>query len=331
MTLTERTGIIERMKKRIKVLRETAWDAGLNEPIINRWLDNFSSCGRNVENDKLHALHLLSNFMYFGRYELRALLRRLYRDLFRYPIIQQIRKHSQDVADFSAISDRYEVELEHSRFLGIGSPAESGAHLLYYLRQETDLPKNLFIDSSALFYNTQASNTVKNNGVIPRGAQRLRDEKVRHYIFIDDLCASGQQASEYTGKLLKKIRTLGGNAKLHYYVLLATEQGLEVVRNSTMFDQCECVLELDRSYRVFESNRYFEPPTDGIERAYSKDMCYHYGCQLWPTGPLGYCSCQLLLGFQHNTPDNTLPIIWADSTIGTGRRWEPIFRRYGKM
>ena len=36
---------------------------------------------------------------------------------------------------------------------------------------------------------------------------------------------------------------------------------------------------------------------------------------------------QLLIGFHHNVPDNTLPILWFDSPNAD---WRPIFRRYPK-
>ena len=39
----------------------------------------------------------------------------------------------------------------------------------------------------------------------------------------------------------------------------------------------------------------------------------------------GYKDSQLLLGFTHNTPDNTLPIIWKEEN------WIPIFKRYSKI
>ena len=42
---------------------------------------------------------------------------------------------------------------------------------------------------------------------------------------------------------------------------------------------------------------------------------------------LGFKDCQLLLGFNHNTPDNTLPIFWYDEK---NYNWYPIFKRYKK-
>jgi hypothetical protein len=59
-------------------------------------------------------------------------------------------------------------------------------------------------------------------------------------------------------------------------------------------------------------------------------MSEAYGRELWRLYPLGYRNGQLLVGFHHNTPDNTLPIVWKDDIRCRGRPWEPVFRRYWK-
>ena len=327
MTWTDEQEI---MRAKIKVLWETVWDADVNERHINRWLHNFVCCERDAAKDELHALHLLSNFMYFGNLELRGLLYRLYRDLFRYPIIQQLRKDNNGTIDSELLERLFQDELTRTRFLGVGNPSESGVHLLYYLRQETGLPKDIFINTHEIFMRAYPDNATRSEQNKRRAGYRLRDDSVRHYVFIDDLCGSGDQACDYSRDLLEEIRALGGNATLHYYVLFATEQGVNAVREWTEFDRCECVLEFDNSYRVFDSDRYFKPSTRGIDQEYCREMSEHYGSQLCPTAPLGYGNSQLLVGFHHNTPDNTLPIIWSDSPVDSGRRWEPIFRRYSK-
>ena len=42
--------------------------------------------------------------------------------------------------------------------------------------------------------------------------------------------------------------------------------------------------------------------------------------------PLGFNDGAYLIGFEYNTPDNTLPIFW-----GTSNNWKPIFTRYEKI
>ena len=61
---------------------------------------------------------------------------------------------------------------------------------------------------------------------------------------------------------------------------------------------------------------------------FAEQMCRFYGSSLVPGDPFGYDNGQLLIGFHHNTPDNTLPIFWYDEPGGTS--WTPIFKRYPK-
>jgi hypothetical protein len=53
-------------------------------------------------------------------------------------------------------------------------------------------------------------------------------------------------------------------------------------------------------------------------------MVEKYGKKLYKNHMLGYKDSQLLLGLEHNTPNNTLPIFWSEE------EWSPIFKRYGK-
>ena len=51
-------------------------------------------------------------------------------------------------------------------------------------------------------------------------------------------------------------------------------------------------------------------------------MCLQYGKMAYPKAPLGFDDGQLLIGFSHNIPDNTVPIIWS-----TENEWNGIFPR----
>src|SRR3546814_11982149 len=69
----------------------------------------------------------------------------MFRDLYKYPIVEQIRQELGDSTDEVAIATRFGQELNATRFVGIGNPAESGTHLLYYFRQENYPTRARFI------------------------------------------------------------------------------------------------------------------------------------------------------------------------------------------
>ena len=305
---------------KIKTLSETVWERRAREPAITEWLDNFAASNPSAPDERMHALFLLSNFMYFGSRQIRELLKALYRDLYRYPILETIRRANHDTLDAAVIDPLFKAEREATRFFGVGNPSESGCHLLYYFRQENALPKNLFIHTHRVF--TRAGGL---------GELQLRDPTVKQYIFIDDFCGSGKQGTEYSRDLVEEIKRLNPHVFVAYYVLFATTAGINKVRNETAFDKARAIYELDLSFKCFSTDsRYFRTPGAGIDPRFCEEMCRKYGANMGPAPHvLGFEDSQLLIGFHHNTPDNTLPIIWFDEPGGIP--WKPIFRRYPKL
>jgi len=117
------------LKAKIKTLNETIWEGRATDPKITEWLDNFAlSSGAGLD-ERLHALFLLSNFMYFGDREIRGLLKAMYRDLYRYPIVEHVRRTNRDTLDSNVIDPLFTAQLGATRFLGVGNPSESGSHL----------------------------------------------------------------------------------------------------------------------------------------------------------------------------------------------------------
>lgn len=320
---------------KIKILSETIWDGRAREPQINDWLDNFAPSTGGANDERIHALYLLSQFMYFGDRQIRELMRVLYRDLFRYPIVEQIRRKHNNTTDLPLIARHFQTALEQTLFLGVGNPSESGCHLLYYFRQENGLPKDRFIHSHQVFQRRRLGKLqmlkalLFNNKDRFAGTLVLRDPQITRYVFIDDFCGSGHQGESYSKDIVEDIQSFNPNIEVSYFVLFATTTGMQFVRNNTAFDVVRCVYELDETFRCFSpSSRYFPSPTPDVTAAFAEQMCRTYGTQLVPDAPLGYGNCQLLLGFHHNTPDNTLPVFWYDEP--GGRSWAPVFKRYPK-
>lgn len=304
---------------KIKTLNETVWERRASEPAIREWLENFASPSPPALDERHYALFLLSNFMFFGDREIRGLLKSLYRDLYRYPIIEKIRQTNSDTLDSSVIKPAFDGELQRTRFLGVGNPSESGCHLLYYFRQENELAKDLFIHTHQIFKRSSVGAPVQ-----------LRNPGVTRYVFIDDFCGSGKQGTEYSREVVEEIKRIEPNALVAYYVLFATSKGIDKVRSATQFDDVKAIYELDSSFKCFTSeSRYFRSPLTESERSFCEGFCRQYGEKLAEApNALGFDDSQLLIGFHHNVPDNTLPVIWFNQP---GFSWKPIFRRYPKM
>ena len=318
------------LEAKIKILNETLWDNRALKPDLEKWLANFSD-----EKEQLHALYLLSKFIYFGAVPMKKLLKSLYHDLYKYPIIDCIRRNNNDTLDKAIIEPAFKIKENNTRFLGVGNPSESGAHLLYFFRQENKLSKKLFIYTDEV---------IDRNGT----TEHLHFPNVKHYVFIDDFCGSGSQATTDTNikRCVSNLKRLSADIKISYLMLFATTNGIETVRNSGLYDYVEAVIELDNTYKCFDEKSRLFPIKDGFlfEKDFTREFCFRLGRPLIQSilekeipkdkleeysdyAALGWGDCQLLLGFYHNTPDNTLPIIWYDEDE---INWHPIFKRYNK-
>lgn len=326
-----KTGVLplrDRLSEKVYAYYQTIWADKWRGNIHVDWLDNFNDSDTSVAaKEQLNMLYLLSKFMYFGHVELRELLTSLYRDLYKYPIIASIRTSNGDTTDCSLIETEFRKELDATRFLGVGNPSESGVHLLYYFRQECGLSKKYFINTSDIFQTHKVSDTDSAGNLRTYLKTELKDQNIKRYIFIDDFCGSGNQATLYLKPVAENIKFENPTCEIKYLMLFATEKGLKEVRKVTAFDMVEAVFTFDESFRTFSSDsRYFKVPVDkDIETNFSKTTAEKYGTALFHPS-LGYADCQLLFGLFHNTPDNTLPIFWSEEDS-----WRPIFKRYNKM
>lgn len=327
--MTAQEMLQEQLFKKIKVLNETTWEFRAQRPIIDKWLENFSD-----DKEKLHALYLLSQFMYFGSLQIRELLKCMYRDLFKYPIVEKIRAANSNTTDLVLLQKEFIEAEKKTRFVAMGNPSESGTHLLYFFRQENKIPKTRFINVHDILKRDD------------KGVYHLVDPTITHYVFIDDFCGSGSQAINYSKDTIEEIKRLNPAIQASYLMMFTTTDGKNVVTSKTKFDYAEAVVELDESFKCFDINsRYFQKAPSEIDKNYFQASCEKYGeilmrdilSQMGFTEPklsiivdkskLGWGDNQLLIGFHHNTPDNTLPIIWYDEELTT---WYPVFKRYNK-
>jgi hypothetical protein len=302
------------LRRKVKRLSEAAWEGRVVRAEIDEWLSSFSIKNSRGVNEHVHMLYLLSNFLYFGIREIRELLRALFQNLCQRPLITEIRKNNADTIDIDFIEQELTKAVSRTRFLAVGNPSESGQHLLYYFRQENKLSSELFPNQFEL-------------PSLPGASPFHGPPAADRYIFIDDLCGSGEQIEKFSDRVIQPLAVAHPTAQIGYFPIFATTEGLNYTRSHTNFTDVRCLMELDSSFKCFSSgSRFYD---DAAIRAEAEDICRRYGNVLYARHPLGYRNCQLAIGFNHNTPDNTLPVFWAESTALP--TWSPIFRRYVKV
>ena len=313
--------IADELQSKIKTLHGSIWERRADWPQVLDWLDQFDENDDPASDEQLQALRLLSNFMYFGVNEIRALLRSLFRDTFRPQVAKEVRSGLDPSVALETVGTMVEDELRRTRFVSLGNPSESSALLLYYFRQENSLPKDLFLHGSDIF---------DLSDVGAGGDVKLQDSAITRYVFIDDLCGSGQQGEAYSKKVVTPLKRINKSVRTYYYPIFGLSDGVDHLRSHTEFDIIYPVVELDPTFRAFapDSRLYVEPAIADL-RAPTEATCNRHGKELWPAHPLGWEDGQLYIGFAYNTPDNSLPIFWSDHTAP--KPWRPIFRRYPKV
>lgn len=310
------------LETKIRKLITHAWDREVTWSEIEAWIENFNGSLFDKSEEQLYAIFAISRYMYFGKKLVREMLKSLYRDHFFSPLRQRIRRNFNGTTNASIIEKAFEQELKSTRFIGVGNPSESGAHLLYYFRQVNQLPKDLFVDlAAALTYRADRENDTV--------AYDIKEGTVTRLVFFDDIVGSGTQACQYLAPYLSGIRESNPQLDIRFMSLFATSIGLERLNEQKMFNEkAMCLFELDNSFKAFDiESRYFSTSPKWFDREKMYNLTKTYGEKLWPSHPLGYKNGQLLIGFSHNTPDNVPPIFWHSSPK---KAWAPAFVRYHK-
>lgn len=300
------------LEEKIKILHDTAWHDKwqCQGDQYHLWLENFE------EEERVYSMFLLSKFMYFDNENIRELMQRVYEDMYRRPIIYQIRIKNDFTRDEGVIEAEFKKELARTRFLCIGNPSESSAHLLYFFRQENRLERDLFINAHQLYTHTREGDSIIAETVV---------DDIDRIVVLDDFCGSGSQATDFDGEFVVHLKKTKPEIIIDYFALFAIEKGLDKIRK-LHYNTANAVFIMDETYKCFSEDSRFFSDKEGDIKANCKIICNKYGRKLEPRNPLGYKNGQMLLGFHHNTPNNSLPVFWSEKIM-----WNPIFKRFIKL
>ncbi|RXJ98128.1 hypothetical protein CRV02_13965 [Arcobacter sp. CECT 8989] len=311
---------IQKIKTQIQDLSAWLWGHKVLEQDIEEWVKNFENTSANDDKNKLIALSLLSQFMFYDQREIKQALKSLFKDKYIAPLVKKYRKATKSLIlnDYNKFLDD---SLKKTRFSSIGNPSESSSIILYFFRQRNNIEKEFFIHSCELIVDERYNN-------------------LEQLVYIDDISGSGSQATnENFCKIITEIRAKIPMIKISYFTLFATTTALKTLKDSKLFDNVDTVFELDDTYKAFsETSRYFKNNSNCKEEF--KKLCKTEYSKKFDLGKedisrdkhgklntqeCGFADSQLALGFFYNIPNNSLPIFWANSD-----QWQSIFKRYSK-
>ncbi len=282
---------ISELKKLIMHTSATVWKHEITDKEIDKWLENFTGEVLAPDEEKILALWLLVNFVFYNEDEVIHLCRVLMRDFIHKMLIDTGTQQDEIGKKLSEIIYR-------TRFLALGEHSESGGYILYYFRQVNDLNISYFI-----FPKTSDPDLIDN------------------LVYIDDVTLTPGQGGQAHRKL-KKLKTEYPNKNIILLTLIANEDSITELKKIGVEVITSIILD-ERNKCFCESSHIFHTYPNYIETC--KRFASHYGDKIDRKMPLGYKGGEYAFGFFYNTPDNTLPIFW-----GTNNGWRPIFKRYDK-
>lgn len=231
--------------------------------------------------------------------------------------------------------------VRHALFIGMGKHlGKSGFHLLYFVKH---IYRELFlsVDSDEVELRFQHPAALLTN---PRYQDEYQKLKINAIVFIDDFFGTGGQAIADFNKFSKDYPELWSYSKYYITITGFTRGKEEIIRSFPELSDKILTADqlLDDSYRAFTfPSRIF---TAKIEMIQAERICRTIGHAIignifkrtkdpdkrkkYDLGhyDLGWDNDQALIAFEHNIPNNTLPIFWATGNY-KGKRWQPLYER----
>ncbi|GGB86450.1 hypothetical protein GCM10011352_10440 [Marinobacterium zhoushanense] len=278
---------IDKIKKRCdSLIRSQIWN-GIDRNKLNRWLSSF----KNPE-ERYLAAFILDNLTFRSESQTKAMIFQI--------ILRKIPQLLQEEEYFSKYRDKWPETLTKS-----GTPIR----LVPVLRKNDGPYKSGQIVSRE--YITQVG-VNKRIIISPDQIDKSIKDGAKLFIFIDDFLGTGNQFSEFYEENQKIIEV--NNITTLYVPLAAHEYGVEKVKSKFPNLRLAASEILSENNGLFFSDNGMLP--DNINTCDAAKALYLSISQsLLGTGfsmPLGYEDLSLTYGFNHATPNATLPLLWSD-------------------
>ena len=270
-----------------------------NKGIIFKWLDNFQN-----EEEIYYALKLANFISYYNLDEIRYSWKRI--------IMNRVLNYLiDDIFIYDSIEENYDYYrkylAERAIFVGYGKAGKSGPMMLSIFQQSHDIKGLVYMEFKEFLY------TDKN----------LREFEI--IFLLDDFIGTGNQAIEswkkkFGMKSYQDISDENKHLKFIYLTLMSYKGGKEKIESEIPIKVISHI-EVGETFEVFSDKSVCYQKS--VEREKGKSIMEGKG-KLLCNFPLGYENMELAIAFQHNTPNNSLPVIWKKEK----GIWEPLFERF---
>lgn len=298
----------ERMKRIFSNIMEKEhhyWKKFGTPEDIFKWLNNFLN-----KNEIYLALILADKILYYNKNEMRYLWRLILTNRVKRYLFDDIFGEGYSGTPEDINNQFIDFIKNKCIFIGFGKISKSGPHMIYLFQQAVS---DLIRKQDICF--KEYSNFLSSD-------MDLRDKKV--IFLLDDFIGTGNQAVKEWKKKIVVSNNYKNNRHIRYLYTALTgfSSGVKNIETNTDMKVIMGTQPMDDSFRCFnDSSLIYE---NAEERKEAEKIMEKAGRMLYEY-PLGYENDQAAVAFDHNTPNNSLPVIWKKMTDGS---WYPLFERF---
>ena len=282
---------IESIQANSKLLIERGfWD--IQEPRLEKWFNQF--CG---PEERFFAACLLDQVIFRTRRQFEAGLR----TLFRSNLSGKLFDGQQDLHLMEVLRDRGDKKLRLVPVICESDPpTKSGPFVMRRLQ------RILQLNSAWMRWPWQAT-----SDIVLQGVETI--------LFVDDFLGSGHQFVDFFKQW--KFDKQPANVKYFYAPVVAHQKGIDYLERY-LPSLCVAPIEILGESHGFFSMKVWQRLGQGSISAADAKEWYNDFCSRHSIISSGYGDLALTFGFSHATPDNTLPILWNETTT-----WKPLLER----
>ena len=290
---------IEQVLERCRnLINSGIWD-GITPDRLDRWMQNFTT-----DTERYFGACVLDALIYRSEKQTIALMEHLFQRVLPDLLRHVLPASATMVPWLDKLREPFNMPSPELRVIpvlkGDDPPTKSGLALARLFRRHLSLNQYWML--------------------WPWQIKAARQAGISQFLFVDDFLGTGDQFCEFAEQfsLADNLR----NCCAVYAPLVAHKVGIKKVQDSLPEVHVAPVEVIDDSYSLFsvESNWFSdEVNSPASAKLFYDKLVARVQFPIKPEAVRGYGKLALAYAFHHATPDNSLPILWAE-----GKTWKPL-------
>lgn len=266
--------------------------------------------------EKFFCACLLSRLIFRSKAQIYSLITALFQSNLNNCCFDEVKFQGQLIQNLT--SKRFDPQIRLIPVINEDDPpTKSGPLIIRYVKKRFNLNEKWMIWSSKL-------------------PSLLKEKKDFKIIFIDDFCGTGKQFDKFFQQIIEQTgftddqefwsKMTDQNISIIYAPLIAFESGLVYLKEKYPLINFTSSELLKEEHSFFQEKNWNELSNEKINVEDAQNWLENFwkekGFSNSSIPFLGYENMGLAFGFEHGTPNNTLPIFWQSN-----QTWKPLLER----